>query len=85
LEVHCHIHGEYAIIKIEDHGPGVPETEIERLLRPFTRLDTARGQANGSGLGLAIVDRVVRRHGGKMRVRNRNSGGLAIEISLTRA
>jgi two-component system osmolarity sensor histidine kinase EnvZ len=85
LDIDCRINGDNVVIKIADHGPGVPEADIERLLRPFTRLDTARGQANGAGLGLAIVDRVIRRHEGKMRVRNRSSGGLVIEIGLPRA
>ena len=84
LDVLCHVNGDNAIIKIADHGNGVPDAEMERLLRPFTRLDAARGQANGAGLGLAIVDRVVRRHGGKMRVRNRSSGGFVVEIGIPR-
>ena len=82
LDIKCHVNGDNAVIKIADHGSGVPEADIERLLRPFTRLDTARGQANGAGLGLAIVDRVVKRHGGKMRVRNRSSGGFVVEIGI---
>ena len=84
LDVLCHVNGDNAIIKMADHGSGVPDAEIDRLLRPFTRLDAARGQANGAGLGLAIVDRVVRRHGGKMRVRNRSSGGFVVEIGIPR-
>ena len=84
LEIECSISSDNAIIKFADHGPGVPEADIERLLRPFTRLDTARGQANGAGLGLAIVDRVIRRHGGKMRIRNRSGGGFVIDIALPR-
>jgi two-component system osmolarity sensor histidine kinase EnvZ len=82
LDIKCLVNGDVAIVKVADHGAGVPEGEIERLLRPFTRLDTARGQANGAGLGLAIVDRVVRRHAGKMRVRNRSSGGFVVEIGI---
>jgi two-component system osmolarity sensor histidine kinase EnvZ len=73
---------EFARIEVADRGTGVPETEIERLLRPFTRMDVARGQAHGSGLGLAIVERIVKRHGGKLRVYNREGTGLAIEIML---
>ena len=84
LDVLCHVNGDNAIIKVADHGTGAPEGEIDKLLRPFTRLDSARGQANGAGLGLAIVDRVVRRHGGKMRVRNRSSGGFVVEIGIPR-
>lgn len=72
------------IIQISDHGAGVPESEIERLLRPFTRLDAARGQANGAGLGLAIVERVIKRHGGQLNISNQISGGLAVKICLPR-
>jgi two-component system, OmpR family, osmolarity sensor histidine kinase EnvZ len=71
-----------AVIDFADRGPGVPDSEIERLLRPFTRMDTARGQANGSGLGLAIVDRIIKRHHGRLKVSNRDGGGLRIRILL---
>lgn len=69
-------------LRLRDHGPGVPANEIERLLRPFTRGDIARSQANGSGLGLAIVDRIVKRHGGKIHLKNHRAGGLEIQIRL---
>lgn len=72
----------HAVIEIVDHGPGVPEIEVERLLKPFNRMDEARGQANGAGLGLAIVDRVIQRHGGKLRLYNHNDGGLIVQIML---
>jgi two-component system osmolarity sensor histidine kinase EnvZ len=71
-----------AVIDVADRGPGVPEAEIERLLRPFTRLDTARGQANGAGLGLAIVERVIKRHLGSLKLSNREGGGLQIRIGI---
>jgi two-component system, OmpR family, osmolarity sensor histidine kinase EnvZ len=82
IEIHCHPSDGMAVIDIADHGSGVPQAETERLLRPFTRLDTARGQANGSGLGLAIVERIVKRHGGKLALSNRDVGGLNIRITL---
>jgi two-component system, OmpR family, osmolarity sensor histidine kinase EnvZ len=69
-------------LEIADHGSGVPEHAIAQMLKPFTRLDSARGQANGAGLGLAIVDRIIGRHGGQLRLSNRAGGGLAIEIKL---
>ena len=68
------------VIEFADHGAGIPEADMERLLRPFTRLDSARGQANGAGLGLAIVDRIVKRHGGELRLDMRPDGGLKITI-----
>lgn len=71
-----------AMIRLRDFGPGIAEAEIPRLLRPFTRGEIARSQANGSGLGLAIVDRIVKRHGGKIHIQNHRSGGLEIQIEL---
>ncbi len=74
--------GKRALIEMQDHGSGVPEDMIENLLKPFTRLDSARGQANGAGLGLAIVQRVVTRHNAELHVSNRDGGGLRIEILM---
>ncbi|WP_426172669.1 ATP-binding protein [Massilia sp. TWR1-2-2] len=71
-----------AVICLQDHGVGVPRGQIEQLLKPFTRMDTARGQANGAGLGLAIVERVVGRHGALLALRNRDGGGLQVELSM---
>jgi len=82
IDLSCRIENTQAIIEVADHGNGIPESEMERLLRPFTRMDIARGQANGSGLGLAIVDRIVRRHRGTLKLSNRPGGGLHIRISF---
>lgn len=82
VDVDCRSENGHAIIEFSDRGPGIPDSEMDRLLRPFTRLDTARGQANGAGLGLAIVDRVVRRHGGKLRLSRSDSGGFALRVEL---
>ncbi|MBC3875998.1 ATP-binding protein [Undibacterium flavidum] len=71
-----------ALIYLRDFGAGIIESEIPRLLRPFTRGEVARSQANGSGLGLAIVDRIVKRHGGKIQIQNHEFGGLEIYIEL---
>lgn len=82
IEIACRSEGDHALIEFSDNGPGVPEAEMERLLRPFTRLDTARGQANGAGLGLAIVERIVKRHHGVLKLGNKPDGGLKVRISL---
>ncbi len=66
------------LVKFRDFGTGIEDTQIPRLLRPFTRGEIARSQANGSGLDLAIVDRIVKRHGGKMHIHNHAQGGLEI-------
>jgi len=82
IDLICRIEGSKVVIEVGDHGDGIPESEMDRLRRPFTRLDVARGQANGSGLGLAIVERVIRRHSGKLHLSNRPDHGLIIEITL---
>lgn len=82
LDLRCFVVQGRAAVTFQDHGKGVPEADIERLLRPFTRLDTARGQANGSGLGLAIVERVVKRHFGTLRIRNRDPHGLQATLTF---
>jgi two-component system osmolarity sensor histidine kinase EnvZ len=82
IDISCHVrptgHGRRAIITLQDHGPGVPEDQIGQLLKPFTRLDTA----NGAGLGLAIVDRVLSRHNAELTLRNRQGGGLVVQLAL---
>lgn len=70
------------LISFRDHGVGVPQTDITRLLRPFTRVDISRSQANGSGLGLAIVDRIVKRHEGRIKISNHANGGFLVVIAF---
>jgi two-component system osmolarity sensor histidine kinase EnvZ len=73
-----------AVIEVLDRGPGVPASEAERLKRPFTRLDEARGGQGGAGLGLAIVDRIARAHGGRLELAPRDGGGLAARLEIAR-
>lgn len=86
IDIACRIkptgHGKRAVIEVQDHGAGIPAEQIEQLLKPFTRMDSARGQANGAGLGLAIVERVISRHNAELQVGNREGGGLKIQILM---
>ncbi len=77
--------GSEVMIEVADRGPGLPVDQVANLLRPFTRMDTARSQANGAGLGLAIVDRIVQRHEGRLEIKNREDGGLAVRVWLRSA
>ena len=85
LDVSVTRDGRYIRLEIADGGAGLPEEDIPHLLRPFTRMDTARTHANGAGLGLAIVDRVVQRHQGRLEIKNREAGGLAVRVWLKSA
>jgi two-component system osmolarity sensor histidine kinase EnvZ len=82
IDIRCWREGDRAFLEVGDHGTGVPEEALDQMLRPFTRLDSARSQANGAGLGLAIVERVVQRHGAGLRLANRPDGGLVVRIAF---
>jgi len=72
-----------AIISVVDSGPGVPQDALEKLFRPFYRIDDSRGrQTGGVGLGLAITERAIRLHGGTVHASNRPEGGLRVDIRL---
>ena len=70
-------------LTVADSGPGVPETELEKLFDPFYRVETHRSrETGGSGLGLAIVKTCVERIGGKISACNRTPHGLEVTIIL---
>jgi two-component system sensor histidine kinase CpxA len=72
-----------AVIKVRDYGPGVTESVLANLFRPFYRVDDARDrQSGGTGVGLAITKRAVMLHGGTVIASNAADGGLIVEIDL---
>jgi signal transduction histidine kinase len=68
-------------IAVQDSGPGVPETERERIFERFYQIDNA-GNANGMGLGLYISRQIVTLHGGTIAVEAPSSGGTRFVIQL---
>lgn len=68
-------------ICVEDNGPGIEPSQVNKVFEPFTRGDTARG-SEGTGLGLAIVKRIISQHSGSVVVSNRSQGGLRAQISF---
>ena len=71
-----------AELTVSDDGPGLPEDQFERVLRPFERGDQARGNTTGSGLGLSIVERAARAAGGSVRLSQNIPNGLSIHVSI---
>ncbi|WP_395020876.1 ATP-binding protein [Dongia sp.] len=70
-------------IGIMDQGPGIPEAELDRVFRPFYRLEASRNrESGGAGLGLAIARSVVRAHGGDIVLKNGPEGGLQATVTL---
>jgi two-component system sensor histidine kinase CpxA len=78
-----HDGGSWAVLSVRDHGPGVPETALADIFRPFYRVADARDrQSGGTGIGLAIVERAMHMHKGTVTARNAPEGGLIVEIRL---
>lgn len=75
---------EAVTIRIEDDGPGIPQTEMTRVFEPFYRADPARDVDSGVGLGLSIARAIIRAHGGDIALRNKREGGLEVTIRLPR-
>ncbi len=71
------------VLRVHDHGPGVPVEMLPRIFEPFVRIDDARDRASGGyGLGLAIAQKAIHLHGGTISAENGPDGGLSVVISL---
>lgn len=85
VEVDCSVNRDEQTVTVEvlDRGPGVPESMLADIFRPFFR--TAEGRetsSGGTGLGLAIASEAVHLHDGNIEAKNRLGGGLQVSITL---
>jgi two-component system sensor histidine kinase CpxA len=72
-----------AVIRVRDHGQGVPPESLVDIFTPFYRVGDSRERSSGgSGLGLSIADRAIRLHGGNVKAENCRDGGLLVEVRL---
>lgn len=75
--------GEQVIMRVEDDGPGIPNTHLTHIFDPFTRLEQARDkQSGGYGLGLSIVKESMRVMKGEVLAENREPSGLRVTLSF---
>jgi signal transduction histidine kinase len=75
--------GANVMICVEDDGPGIPQADMERVFKPFVRLEVSRSRSTGGvGLGLAISRSILRGHGGDIVLENRSEGGLRAKLIL---
>ena len=74
--------GEHVALLVEDNGPGVPDSAIPHIFKPFY---TTKERGAGTGLGLKICSDVVSAHGGHIEVHQRPNGGASFRVLLPRA
>jgi two-component system osmolarity sensor histidine kinase EnvZ len=74
-----------ARVIVRDDGAGIPDDQLEKVFRPFYRLEASRSQATGgTGLGLAIVRQLAETNGWNVALRNRQQGGLEAVLEIPR-
>ena len=73
-------------IFVEDDGPGIPASALERVTRPFEQADAKLDNGmRGSGLGLAIAQSLIALHSGRMRIRAAPGSGTIVMVHLPQA
>lgn len=77
--------GQDAVLEVQDTGPGMEESDAQRVFERFYRADTSRTRATGgTGLGLSIVDSLVRAHGGRVSLTTAPGQGCRFRVSMPR-
>ena len=84
VDVQINPSGGWWQLSIRDHGPGLSESDLDKMFQRFYRGDPSRARSarSGSGLGLAIVQQIVFNHGGRVEARNHPEGGTCMELTL---
>jgi heavy metal sensor kinase len=73
-----------ARLEVTNSGPAIPPEALDHIFERFYRVDGSRPYrgAEGFGLGLSIASWIVEAHGGTIAARNRNEGGVAVEVTF---
>lgn len=69
-------------IRVRDHGPGIPDDELEAVFDPFFQSSRTCNGAGGTGLGLTVCRKIMGAHGGSIQAANAPGGGCVISINL---
>ena len=70
---------------MEDHGPGVPDADKQRIFTRFARGDESRAGAGHFGLGLAVARELAALHGGRLACTDTPGGGATFTLALPTA
>lgn len=83
VEVHLEeLDNGFVQICVYDQGPGVPESQQDRIFEPFFRLSGHDDNDKGAGLGLSLVRSITQRHQGSVHYRSRSEGGSIFVVVL---
>lgn len=80
--------GEWAVVRVEDDGPGIPDGAIAAMMEPFARGEASRNrETGGAGLGLTLARAIAEQHRGQLVLANRTDPagritGLVAELRL---
>lgn len=75
--------GEALMLRVVDHGPGIPKEELGRIFERFYRTKSARSKPiRGSGIGLSLVRHIAEAHGGGVHVESDLGKGAAFEVTI---
>ena len=88
IEISVQADDEQLIVSVADHGPGIPQHELDRVFESFYRVgqrekgDLMELPGHGSGLGLAVCQGFIKAHGGRIWAENRQGGGAIFQFTL---
>ena len=83
VAVRCLPGADTVTLEVEDHGCGIPQTEIERVTEPFYMVDKSRARKQGgSGLGLALCKRIAAAHGSDLVIESEPGQGTTVRVTL---
>lgn len=83
VEVSLNAVENWAVLTVNDHGPGIAPERRAEAIKPFVRLDEARTRTGNVGLGLALVEAIAQAHGGTLTLdQAEDHGGLKVELRL---
>lgn len=79
IEASIAYENDQVVVRIRDHGPGIPEDELPLVKKKFYK---GSSKARGTGIGLAVCDEIVGLHGGTLTLENAEGGGTLVTIVL---
>lgn len=86
VEVRIEAGPDEVTVRVEDHGVGIPESELPKIFEPFYRVDRSRSRETGGyGLGLSLCKRIMEAHGGSIAIASRPGEGTEVCLAFPRS